>query len=173
MTINHGVACHICGTRGWGWGGVVSQLNQDWYFRDKLLIQVQISYFNKMFVEMSANILLGIQFANTLRHQVTPIRINNRDYHYGDVIWARWRLKSPASPLFTQPFIQVQFKEIIKAPRHWPWCGEFTGDRWILRTNGQLRGKCFHLMTSSCTGAGNGLCLLEPNYLVYRLKVVK
>ena len=23
-------------------------------------------------------------------------------------------------------------------------------DRWIHRTNGQLRGKCFHLMTSSC-----------------------
>ena len=38
----------------------------------------------------------------------------------------------------------------IKAPRHWPLCGEFTGDRWIPRTNGQLRGKCFHLMTSSC-----------------------
>ena len=29
-------------------------------------------------------------------------------------------------------------------------CGKFTGDRWISRTNGQLRGKCFHLMTSSC-----------------------
>ena len=28
-------------------------------------------------------------------------------------------------------------------------CGEFTGDRWIPRTNGQSRGKCFHLMTSS------------------------
>ena len=28
-------------------------------------------------------------------------------------------------------------------------CGEFTGDPWIPRTNGQLRGKCFHLMTSS------------------------
>ena len=25
----------------------------------------------------------------------------------------------------------------IKAPRHWPLCGEFTGDRWIPRTNGQ------------------------------------
>ena len=24
-------------------------------------------------------------------------------------------------------------------------------DRWILRTKGQLRGKCFHLMTSSCS----------------------
>ena len=25
-------------------------------------------------------------------------------------------------------------------------------DRWIPRTKGQLRGKCFHLMTSSCPG---------------------
>ena len=24
-----------------------------------------------------------------------------------------------------------------QAPRHWPLCGEFTGDRWIPRTNGQ------------------------------------
>ena len=35
--------------------------------------------------------------------------------------WARWRLKSPASGLFTQLFIQVQIKENIKAPRHWPF----------------------------------------------------
>ena len=34
--------------------------------------------------------------------------------------WARWRLKSPASRLFNQPFIQVQIKGNIKAPRHWP-----------------------------------------------------
>ena len=34
-------------------------------------------------------------------------------------------------------------------PRHWSLCREFTGDRWIPRTKGQLRGKCFHLMTSS------------------------
>ena len=62
--------------------------------------------------------------------------------------WARWRLRSPASRLFTQPFIQAQNKENIKAPRHRPLWGEFTGDRWIPRTKGQLRGKCFHLMTS-------------------------
>ena len=61
----------------------------------------------------------------------------------------RQSLKSPASPLFTQSFIQTQIKENIKAPRHWPLCGEFTGDRWILRTNGQQCGKSFHLMTSS------------------------
>ena len=41
--------------------------------------------------------------------------------------WPRWRLKSPASRLFTQPLIQTQIKENIKAPRHWPLCGEFTG----------------------------------------------
>ena len=45
--------------------------------------------------------------------------------------WVRWRLKSPASPLFTQPFIQAQIKENIKVPRHWPLCGEFTGGRWM------------------------------------------
>ena len=53
------------------------------------------------------------------------------------------------SRLLTQPFIQTQIKENIKAPRHWPLCGEFTVDRWIPHTNGQLRRKCFHLMTSS------------------------
>ena len=58
-------------------------------------------------------------------------------------------LKSPASPLVTRPFIQAQIIENIKAPHHWPLCGEFTGYRWIRRTNGQWRGKCFHLMTSS------------------------
>ena len=34
--------------------------------------------------------------------------------------------KSPASRLFTQPFIRAQIKENIKAPRHWPpGTGEF------------------------------------------------
>ena len=63
--------------------------------------------------------------------------------------WPRWRLKSPASRLFTQPFIQAQVKEKIKAPSHWPLWGDFTGDRWIPRTRGKWLGKCFHLMTSS------------------------
>ena len=41
---------------------------------------------------------------------------------------AGWRLRSPASRLFTQPFIQAQIKENIKAPGHWPLCREFTGE---------------------------------------------
>ena len=35
--------------------------------------------------------------------------------------WARWRLKSPGSRLFTQPLIQTQIKENTKAPRHLPF----------------------------------------------------
>ena len=42
--------------------------------------------------------------------------------------WERVQHKSPATRLFTQPFVQVQIKENIKAPRHWPFWGEFTGD---------------------------------------------
>ena len=53
--------------------------------------------------------------------------------HYNDVIMGTRRLKSPASSLFTQPFIRAQIKENIKAPRHRPLCGEFTGGRWIPR----------------------------------------
>ena len=34
-------------------------------------------------------------------------------------------------------FFQAQIKENIKAPRHRPLWGEFTGDRWIPLTNGQ------------------------------------
>ena len=50
--------------------------------------------------------------------------------------WMGWRLKSPASRLFTQSFIRTQIKENIKAPLHWPLRGEFTGDRWFPRTKG-------------------------------------
>ena len=45
--------------------------------------------------------------------------------------WALWRVIPPAPRLFTQPFVQVQSNENIKAPRHWPWCGDFIGDRGI------------------------------------------
>ena len=41
---------------------------------------------------------------------------------------------STVSRLFTQRFIQAQIKENLKAPRHCPMCGKFTGDRWIPRT---------------------------------------
>ena len=43
-------------------------------------------------------------------------------------------------------------------------------DRWIPRTKGQLRGKCFHLMTSSCMD-GPGSCFrINPHKLAYQFQ---
>ena len=64
-------------------------------------------------------------------------------------LWARWRLKSSATLLFAQPFIQAQIKENTRAPHHSPLWWEPTGHWWISLTTGRERGKCFHLMTSS------------------------
>ena len=54
--------------------------------------------------------------------------------HYNEVIMSAI---APASRLFTQPFVQEQIKENIKALRHWTLWGQFTGDRWNPRTKGQ------------------------------------
>ena len=40
-------------------------------------------------------------------------------------------------------FVQAQIKENIKALRHWPLWGEFTGDRWIPRKKGPVTQKIF------------------------------
>ena len=60
--------------------------------------------------------------------------------HYSDVMIGAMASQSTSLTII---------KENIKAPRHWPLCGEFTCDRWIPSINGQWRGKYFHLMTSS------------------------
>ena len=60
--------------------------------------------------------------------------------HWSPLQWRHnewWHLKSPASWLFTQAFIQVQIKENINAPRRWLLWGEFNGDQWIPHTKGQ------------------------------------
>ena len=72
--------------------------------------------------------------------EVSRARIHSSDVIMGPPDGIK---KSPALRVFTQPFIQSQIKGNVKAPRHWPLWGEFTGDRWIPRTKGQWRGKIF------------------------------
>ena len=57
--------------------------------------------------------------------------------HYSDVIISSMASQITAYRWLTQPFVQAQIKENIKAPRRWLVCGEFIGDRWIPRTKGQ------------------------------------
>ena len=44
--------------------------------------------------------------------------------------------------MFTQPSVQAKIKENIKAPRHWPLWGEFTGHRWIPHTKASNAEMC-------------------------------
>ena len=55
--------------------------------------------------------------------------------HYSDVKMGG--IASHVTSLTTVYSIQTYIKENIKAPRHWPLCGDFNGDRWIPRTIGQ------------------------------------
>ena len=57
--------------------------------------------------------------------------------HYSDAIMSMMASQMTGYQLFTQPFVLAQMKENIKALRHWPLWGEFTGDRWIPHTKGQ------------------------------------
>ena len=102
--------------------------NSDPQIKNKSCIQGAECTLPKMF-QIVSRMIIGVSWKFHKNHSSIS--------HYDDVIMARWRLKSPAPRLFTEPFIQTQTKEKIKAPRHWPLCGEFTGDRWIPRTNGQ------------------------------------
>ena len=78
-------------------------------------------------------------------------------WHYNDVIMGA--IASQITSLTSvYSIVYSEIKQNIKAPRHWP-------DRWIPRTNGQSRGLCFHLMTSSCKPAN--FCfviLINPEY---------
>ena len=68
-----------------------------------------------------------------MKYEMTVIGMaanNMKVAHYNDVIMgtiASLITGLTIARLFTQPFIQTQIKENIKAPRHWPLCGEFTG----------------------------------------------
>ena len=44
--------------------------------------------------------------------------------------------------------------------------------RWIPRTKGQLRGKCFHLMTSSCVNCAHNLLVIHRVCILVRRKIV-
>ena len=91
---------------------------------------------------------MGISSTNLLELQRThwfKQEHNNRPFgaQYGQMWYrvvslrAARRTDDRTSRLFTQSFIQAQIKDNIKAPRHWPLYGEFTGDLWIPCTKGQ------------------------------------
>ena len=141
LTIRH-LAKRSCGCTSQNWTSFMK--SKIWLYTAKMLATQKVIINNiwgrVTFRRNFCEILIEIRILCWTK-PISNSRLQNGG-HFVSVVtmtssWARWRLKSPASRLFTQPFIQTQIKEYIKAPRHWPLCREFTGDRWIPRTKGQ------------------------------------
>ena len=73
--------------------------------------------------------------------------------HYGDVIMGT--IVSQITSLMI--VYSTVYSDTDQRKHQSPASLAFVRDRWILRTNSQLRGKYFHLTTSSCSGHGSGL----------------
>ena len=76
--------------------------------------------------------LIEITADSTAHSRYLTLSFSQR--YYSDVIMDAMATQITS---LTRAFIQAQMKENIKAPRHWPFWGEFTGDRRIPRTKGQ------------------------------------
>ena len=55
------------------------------------------------------------------------VAIVAESYHYTDVIMTMMASQITSLTVVYSTVYQTQIKENIKAPRHWPLCGEFTG----------------------------------------------
>ena len=72
-----------------------------------------------------------------------------RTAHYSDVIMSPMASQITSLTVVYSTVYSGTDQRKHQTPRYWPFVREFTGNRWIPLTKGQLRGKCFHLMTSS------------------------
>ena len=79
----------------------------------------------------------GARMSRTYDHPAARLSWSSSQQHYGDVIMTTIASQITSLTIVYRTFIRAQIKVNIKAPRHWPLCVEFTGDRWIPRTKGQ------------------------------------
>ena len=70
--------------------------------------------------------------------------------HYNDIIMSAMASQITSLTIVYSTIYSGVDQRKLQSSASLAFCVEFTGDRWIPRTDGQLRGKCFHLMTSSC-----------------------
>ena len=132
---------------------MLSALKTD-FIRNQQLLQVTKFNFLNLFcdyslVDLSCNLqmykLISYKFhTTTLGVDFPGVRVWHASFHcaegpisshYNDVIMDA--IASQITSLTIVYSTVYSDTENIKAPRHWPLCGEFTVDRWIPRTNGQ------------------------------------
>ena len=84
-------------------------------------------------------IVIISQWSKSVTHVYTSTGLahGGLNLHYSGVIMDPMASQITGISIVTEPFVQAQIKENIRAPRYWPLRGKFTGDRWIARTKGQ------------------------------------
>ena len=88
-----------------------------------------------MFGQITEWLLLSIRIWDLAKHNKIALQ---RRHNKRVCVWNH----QPHDCLINRLF-KAQMKENIKALRHWPLCGEFTGDRWIPCTKGPVTRKIF------------------------------
>ena len=71
-------------------------------------------------------------------------------FHYNDVTMSAMASQSTNPTIVYSSVYRGTDRKKQQSSASWLLCGEFTGELWSPHTKGQQRGKCFHLMTSSC-----------------------
>ena len=79
----------------------------------------------------------------------------NRSFHYSDVI-----MGAMVSPMTS---LTIVYSTVYSGADHWPLCILLPTNS---RTNGQWRGKYFHLMTSSCFDTSHCAIVILEAYLI-------
>ena len=103
---------------------MVSYLSQHWLIDNGLTRN-----WRQVILWANANPVLRSIFAYISQKELT---------HYDDVIMGVMASQiTSLTILYSTVYSGADQRKHYKVPRRWPLCAEFTGDRWIPRTNGQ------------------------------------
>ena len=96
------------------------------------------NYVQRMMIQIKDNKPIWRSTTTNTHHQHTHVALG---VHAASLWWRHNERDGvsnhqPHDCLLNRLF-RCRSKKNLKAPRHWPLCGEFTGDWWIPRTNGQ------------------------------------
>ena len=92
----------------------------------------------------------------SLKERKSQLITSNSIYYSDAIISAMASQITSLTIVYSTVYISAdQRKHQSSALLAFMW--EFTDDRWIPRTKGQWRGKCFHLLTSSWYAANVGI----------------
>ena len=110
-------------------------------------------YYNHNDTHYNKKLPYFVEFALHYHMKSSPwgsLSIETVSYHYDDVIMTTMASQITSLTIVYSTVYSDADQRKHQSSASLAFVRGFHRDRWIPRTKGQLRGKCFHLMTSSC-----------------------